>query len=155
MVQLPRNQACLCPESLASAELLPKLPHLLQSACSKGDNHQVDFGILLDTGCSVATTGYDKDFCGQLAYGHFGIIKMANGMAEIKGFGIVHWETMDANGDMVLIKVLAYSVPIVKMRLLSPQDYTWCHEIDTEHAHLGNADFMQLQIATPEHQPGN
>ena len=49
---------------------------------------------------------------------------MANGMAEIKGFGMLHWETMDANGDAVLIKVPAYYMPTVEMCLLSPQDYT-------------------------------
>ena len=47
------------------------------------------------------------------------MIKMANGMAEIKGFGMVHWETMDANVNMVLIKAPAYYVPTVKMYLLS------------------------------------
>ena len=57
LIQLPWNQVCTCPASLASTELFPKLPHLFWSACSKGDNQQVDFGILLDTGCSVATTG--------------------------------------------------------------------------------------------------
>ena len=67
---------------------------------------------------------------------------------------MVHWETMDANGIMVLIKVPAYCAPTIEMHLLSPQDYTQYHEIDTEHAYLGNADFMQQQIATPEHQPG-
>ena len=114
----------------------------------------MDFRILLDTACSIATTGYDKDFCGQLAYGRFGIIKTADGMAEIKGFGMVHWETMDANGNMALIKVPAYCIPTVKMCLLSPQNYTQYHAIDIEHAYSGNANFMQLQIAMPAHQPG-
>ena len=75
-------------------------------------------------------------------------------MAEIKGFGMVHWETMDANGNMVLIKVPAYYVPTVEMCLLSPQDYTCYHEIDMPNAYAGNADFMQIQIVNPEHQPG-
>ena len=117
LVQLPRNQVCLYPASLASAELLPKLPHLLRSAGPQRDQ-EFDFGILLDTGCSVATTGFEEDFCGQLAYGRFGVIKTADGMAEIKGFGMVHWETMDTDGNMVLIKVPAYYVPTVEMRLL-------------------------------------
>ena len=124
LIQLPQSQVCLCPTSLASSKLLPNLSHLLWSACSKGNDHQVDFGILLDTRCSVATTRYDKDFCGQLAYGRFGVIKTANGMAEIKGFGMVHWETMGANGIMLLIKALASYVPMVEMHLLSPQDCT-------------------------------
>ena len=70
LVQLPTNQVCICPASLASAEILPKLSHLL---CSAGPHHdqEVKFGILLDTGCSVATTRFEEDFCGQL---------------EIKGF---------------------------------------------------------------------
>ena len=86
----------------------------------------MDFGILLDTGCSVATTGYDKDFCGQLACGHFGVIKTTNGMAEIKGFSMVHWETMDANGDMALIKAPAYCVPTVEM--FSQNVYDECNK---------------------------
>ena len=154
LIQMLWNQLCLCPESLASTESLPKFPHLLQSACSKGDDQQVDFEILLDTGCSVVTMGYDKDFCGQLACGPFGIIKMANGMADIKGFGMAHWETMDANGNMALIKVPAYFVPSVKMQLLSLQDCTQCNKIEIKCACSGNADFMQLQIATPEHHSG-
>ena len=117
-------------------------------------DQEVEFGILLNTGCSVTTTGFEKDFCGQLAYGRFRIIKTSNGMAEIKGFGMVHWKTIDANGNMVLIKVPAYYVPTVEMCLLSPQDSTRYHEIDMPNAHAGNADFMQLQITTPEHQPG-
>ena len=108
----------------------------------------------LDTSCSVATKGYDEDFCGQLAYGRFGVIKMANGMADIKGFGMVHWETTDANGNMVLIKVPAYYVPTVEMQLLSPQDYMPHNKIDIKHTYSGNANFMQLQIATPAHHPG-
>ena len=79
---------------------------------------------------------------------------MANDMAEIKGFGMVHWETMDANGNMVLIKVPAYSVSKVEMQLLSPQDYVKYHEIETQHACSSNTNFMQLQIITPEHLPG-
>ena len=47
---------------------------------------------------------------------------------------MVHWETMDADGNMVLIKVPAYYVPTVEMRLLSPQDYTRYHEIDMPNA---------------------
>ena len=154
LINLPRNQVCLYPASLASVELVPKLPHLLWSACSKGNDHQVDFGILLDTSCSVATTRYDEDFCGQLAYGCFGVIKTANGMAEIKGFGVVHWETMDANCNTALIKVPAYYVPTVEMCLLSPQDYTHYNKIEIKHSCSDNANFMQLQIATPDHLPG-
>ena len=150
LVQLPTNQVCIYPASLALKEILPKLPHLLRSAGPHQDQ-EVKFGILLDTGCSVVTTGFEEDFCGKLAYGHFGIIKTTDGMAEIKSFGMVHWETMDADGNMVLIKVPAYYVQTVEMRLLSPQDYTRCHEIDMPNAFAGNADFMELQIATPEH----
>ena len=79
---------------------------------------------------------------------------MANGMAEIKGFGMVHWETMVANGNIVLIKVPACYVPTVKMRLLSPQDYSRYNEIEIKHTYSSNADFMQLQIATPDHLSG-
>ena len=154
LIQLLRNLVCLCPTSLASAELLPKLPHLLWSACSKGNNQQVDFGILFNTGCSVATMGYDKDFCGQLACGRFRIIKTANGMAEIKGFDMVHWENMDTNGNTVLVKVPAYYVPTIKMCLKSPQDYTQDYKIEIEHAYSANANFIQLQIAMPEHHHG-
>ena len=100
------------------------------------------------------TTRHDEGFHGQLACGHFGVIKTANGMAEIKGFGMVHWDVMDANGNTVLIKVPAYCVPVVDMQLLSPQNHTQYHEIDVEHAYSGNADFMQPQIAMPEHWPG-
>ena len=79
----------------------------------------------------------------------------ADGMAEIKGFGMVHWETMDASGNMVLIKVPAYYIATVEMRLLSTQDYTRYHEIDMPNACAGNADFMQIQIATPEQPESN
>ena len=150
LVQLPQSQVCLCPTSLASVDTLPKLPHLLQSACSKGDDPQVDFGILLNTSCS----GHNEDFCGQLAYEGCGIIKMANGVAETKCFGMVHWESMDTNGNIVLIKVPTYYVPTVKMQLLSPQENMKCHEIEIEHACSGNVNFMQLQIRTSEHLPG-
>ena len=56
--------------------------------------------------------------------------------------GMVHWETMDANGNTVLIKVPANYVPTVEMCLLSPQDYTCYNKIEIKHAYSGNANFM-------------
>ena len=45
----------------------------------------------------------------------FGIIKMEDGMEEIKGLGMVHWEIMGANGNMPPIKVPAHCMPTVEM----------------------------------------
>ena len=66
LAQLPTNHVYVCPASLALKETFPKLPQLLCSAGPRQDQ-EVEFGILLDTGCSVAITGFKKDFCGQLA----------------------------------------------------------------------------------------
>ena len=43
------------------------------------------FPVLIDTGCSVACTGFKEDFDGALVPGEFGNIKTANGTASIQG----------------------------------------------------------------------
>ena len=128
LIHLDKKQVLLCPTSLnAVSDAIPNLRHVLHPTCAsnQGEIPQELFAVLLDTGCSVACTAFVEDFCGQLAYGHFGSVKTADGLAEIQGFGMVHWETVDVNGKTILIKVPAYYVPTVDMRLLSPQRLLW------------------------------
>ena len=99
--------------------------HLLRSTHAYSSNDKADnlFLILLDTGCSVACSGYDGDFCGELARGRFGTIKTADGHAQIEGFGIIHWTVTDVHGHSFILKVPGHYAPTVEMRLCSPQDY--------------------------------
>ena len=87
------------------------------------------FPVLIDTGCSVACTGYESDFDGVLIPGEFGSIKTANGTASIAGFGMVAWHTLTEMGEPVTINVPAYYCPEVQLRLFSPQDYARYHKM--------------------------
>ena len=153
LIHLDKKQVLLCPTSLnAVSDAIPNLRHVLHPTCAsnQGEIPQELFAVLLDTGCSVACTAFVEDFCGQLAYGHFGSVKTADGLAEIQGFGMVHWETVDVNGKTVLIKVPAYYVPTVDMRLLSPQDYSRYHRLQGEVTYHGNADTMYMSVKTSQ-----
>ena len=98
------------------------------------------FPVLIDTGCSVATSGFLEDFEGNIVAGKFGQIKTANGEAEIKGFGMVSWHTVTDKGDPVVIRVPAYFAPDIPLRLFSPQDYARYHEQPTDTpSFLGNS----------------
>ena len=90
------------------------------------------FPVLVDTGCSVSTSGFIEDFDGALVYGDFGAIKTANGMAQIKGFGMLRWQTIDEKGHKTIIRVPGFYAPAIPMRLFSPQDYGRYHSFDME-----------------------
>ena len=87
------------------------------------------FDVLIDTGCSVACTGFQEDFDGVLIPGEFGQIKTANGEANIQGFGLVKWHTVTDQGESVLIRVPCYYAPDITLRLFSPQDYARYHKM--------------------------
>ena len=88
------------------------------------------FPILIDTGCSVTTSGFISDFEGNIVPGDFGVIKTANGEAEIKGFGMVQWHTCTIDGEPITVRVPAYFAPDIHLRLFSPQDYARYHKQD-------------------------
>ena len=124
LLDLENAQVHLCPARLSSVSKvdLASISGLIRpSATSAVASHDF-FPVLLDAGCSVAASGFPEDFHGQLACGHFGAIKTADGMATIKGFGVAHWQVLDRNGNPALIRVPCCFVPAVEMRLLSPQD---------------------------------
>jgi len=110
------------------------------------------FPVLIDTGCSVACTGYKEDFNDALVDGDFGQIKTANGTAGIQGFGMVTWNTISEEGQPVQVRVPAYYAPEIELRLFSPQDYARYHKqtFDT-YSMIGNSawfDFLH-ESATP------
>ena len=86
------------------------------------------FPVLVDTGCSVATSGFIEDFGPRLIPGDFGSIKTANGEAAIKGFGMVKWRTVTEAGALVDVEVPCYYAPDIQLRLFSPQDYARYHK---------------------------
>ena len=141
---MPPSPACFAASNLLDDK------HLLRAcSASRADGSDVVFPILIDTGCSTACSGYASDFHGQLIEGQFGTIKTADGIAQIEGFGILHWATVDVEGQPVLIKVPGYHVPSVQMRLLSPQDYTRYHGIKIEddgNTYFGNDDRMSMFV---------
>ena len=57
------------------------------------------------------------------------ILEPANGLTKIQGFGMLHWETIDIEGNIILIKVLSYYVLDISLHLLSPQDYAKYHHL--------------------------
>ena len=101
------------------------------------------FPVLIDTGCSVACTGFREDFKGKLVPDDFGSIKTANGMATIQGFGLVSWATVTETGLPIIIEVPAYYAPEIPLRLFSPQDYHRYHKMpsDCPTMHGSNAWF--------------
>ena len=126
---------------------MPNLRHFLRSASNHQSRASPDlFPVLLDTGCSVSTSGFIDNFCGELAHGNFGQIKSADGQSPIKGFGVLQCQVTDVHGNNVLIRVPGYCVPNVDLRLLSPQDCARFHGTDHATAHSGNAFAMQMKV---------
>ena len=109
------------------------------------------FPVLIDTGCSVATSGFVEDFGGVFVPGEFGQIKTANGLATIQGFGMVKWRTLTENGKEVTITVPAYYAPDIPLRLFSPQDYARYHKIGADspdpnrYTMLGSASWFAFE----------
>jgi len=102
--------------------------------------------ILIDTGCSVATSGFIDDFNGTLIKGDWGIIKTANGVAPIQGLGLVTWHTILENGDPCVVQVPCYYAPEIPLRLFSPQDYARYHKLPLElQSMAGNANWFVFQ----------
>ena len=81
------------------------------------------FPVLIDTGCSMACTGFKDDFDGTLVPGEFGSIKTANGTASIQGFGLISWHTVSEEGTPLVVRVPAHYAPNIQLCLFSPQDY--------------------------------
>ena len=73
------------------------------SALHSADDTSRVYPVLVDTGCSVACTGFLADFEGSLINGDFGSIKTANGLASIEGFGLVRWHTVTEFGQPIVI----------------------------------------------------
>ena len=122
------------------------LRHFLRRSSININQENLDtlFLVLLDTGCSVACSGFESDFCGELARGNFGTIKTADGMAQIEGFGILHWTVTDVHGETLVLRIPGYYAPTVEMRLCSPQDYARYYEMDYDFTFSGNAHGMQM-----------
>ena len=105
------------------------------------------FGVLMDTGCSVACSGYIEDFHGQLAYGDFGTVNTADGSAKIEGFGMLRWDVISTSGKRHTIVVPGYYCPTVEMRLFSPQDYARYHKMDeTKAQYFGTGTWMMMEL---------
>ena len=87
------------------------------------------FPVLIDTGCSVATSGFLQDFGDSYVEGNFGTITTANGKADVKGFGMAKWSTVTECGLRITVTVPCYHVPEIQMRLFLPQDYAGYHQL--------------------------
>ena len=150
LLDLPKYQSYYSPKACQNQSL--DIHHLIRpssaSMFSGTPTEKDTFSVLMDTGCTVATTGFVEDFCGQLAYGNFGHIKTADGASPIQGFGMIHWRTTNLEGNSVIIKVPGYFVPNVDMRLMSPQDYVRYHDLSTpgEMNYYGNGESMMMNV---------
>jgi len=104
--------------------------------------------ILIDTGCSVGTSGFKEDFQGSLIKGDWGKIKTASGEAAIQGLGLVSWETILSDGRPCSIKVPCYYAPEIPLRLFSPQDYARYHKLPEDRPTMaGSAAWFEVQHA--------
>ena len=137
----------------ASSNHLVDMEHILRASkakngcnCEQFDSQKV-FPILIDTGCSVSCSGFVEDFHGEIAFGDFGHVKTADGLAKIEGFGILRWDTMTSDGNRIAILVPGYFSPTVQLRLLSPQDYCRYHHLSNNEPHYsGNSDWMHMHV---------
>ena len=124
------------------------------------DSQNRVFPVLIDTGCSTALTGFKEDFGGVLIPGDFGIIKTANGLATLQGFGLVTWTTVTPEGITVKIRVPSYYAEEIPLRLFSPQDYAAYHKHSrTQMTMMGNADWFSFRLepedeSTPDYVTG-
>ena len=159
LLQLPREQVSLC--TAASPNHMVDMSHLLRTAKkrkSSSPDESLDatdvFPLLLDTGCSVACSGFKEDFHGQLAFGDFGNLNTADGQAKIEGFGMLRYDVISDKGNRRTILVPGYYAPTVQMRLISPQDYANYHHLPVdEYQYAGNAQWMFMCLKTDSDNP--
>ena len=143
--QLANGPVTICPayKSTSVAHLMDPKLYLRNSNPSAYPTKIDVFPIMVDSGCSVATSGFLEDFEGKVVPGNFGHIQTANGTAKIRGFGLVNWHTVSEDGDPLTVRVPCYHVPEIPLRLFSPQDYARYHEQDTSKpSFLGNGAWL-------------
>jgi hypothetical protein len=74
-------------------------------------------------------------------------IHTVSGTASILGEGVVHWDIISEEGNLVQIKVHCKHVPAASTRLLSPQDYCQYHQLDRfQDQYGGNSDYFWLNV---------
>jgi hypothetical protein len=80
--------------------------------------------IVLDTGCLVSVTPHIRDFIQPLGKSECAETQGVKAARHpIKGVGLVEWTVFDVNDQVFTIQMKAYYVPLVNIRLFSPQSY--------------------------------
>jgi hypothetical protein len=96
------------------------------------------FEVIVDSGCAHSCTPYMDDFiAGTLKPYHSTVTGIA-GELKITHIGVVRYELLDDNFNVVAIETSAYLVPAMKDRLFSPQA---CLRELTSKPHNGNDKF--------------
>ena len=90
-----------------------------------------------------------EDFDPPPMIGNFVSVQTADGVLDITGFGLVHWNVASTSGETHTITVPAhYMENGHRMRLFSPQDYSRYHKLPQESdSYGGNAIGCHLKIA--------
>jgi hypothetical protein len=120
------------------------------------------FPVIFDSGASVAITGNQHDFVGELQrpFRELRLGGMAHG-AKVEGIGIVHW-TFNTGAHTLTLALRCYYVPDCKARLLSPQrlfnqkkGVTGQFSIREEHAilEIDNHPSLTLEYESTSHLP--
>jgi Reverse transcriptase (RNA-dependent DNA polymerase)/GAG-pre-integrase domain len=95
-----------------------------QHAFHSGIEESHKFPLVWDSGASISVTHDPDDFPEGVAMADTPatLQGLAAGL-QVAGRGIVHWNVLDANGQLRAIKTRALLVPKCSQRLLSPQAY--------------------------------
>ncbi|KAI2492250.1 hypothetical protein MHU86_22314 [Fragilaria crotonensis] len=105
---------------LASRPREPSVDLQATSSCSQDGNASFNVSVIWDSGASISITPDRKDFVGPINTP--GPITQLQGIAKglrIEGQGHVLWAMQDTLGNLRMLKVPAYLVSCIKVRLLS------------------------------------
>ena len=70
-------------------------------------------------------------------------------MAKIAGHGLVCWNLVSDNGNILSLKLPCHHVPEAKIRLLSPQDFCQFNDLDHSKDHFGgNSNYFWMHASS-------
>jgi hypothetical protein len=95
----------------------------LASERKKRHDRSSYFHIIVDTGCSTTSTGYQEDFVPNTLKPLRSVISGISGNMKISHEGIARYEVLDDNNNIQVLQLHAFLVPNMRTRLLSPQAF--------------------------------
>jgi hypothetical protein len=124
----------------------PFHPSFITNLVLRSSERTETFDIFLDSGSTFSIISHKEDFATYNALPPE-TIHTVSGTASILGEGVVHWDIISEEGNLVQIQVHCKHVPAASTCLLSPQDYCQYHQLDRfQDQYGGNSDYFWLNV---------